>query len=75
MDYYYLKYFNEYKKYHLSETPNKYLDLLLNSGYLNNNKSKGKKLTEIYNKVRYRESATEKDLKEAQKSWEEISEK
>jgi len=73
--YYYLKYFNEYKKYHLSETPNKYLDLLLNSGYLNNNKSKGKKLTEIYNKVRYRESATEKDLKEAQKSWEEISEK
>lgn len=72
--YHFLKHFNEYKSYHLSETPNKYLDLLLNSGYLNDKKNNGKKLTNIYNKVRYKESATENDLKKAKKSWEEINE-
>lgn len=73
--YYYLKHFNEYKTYHRSETPNKYLDLLINSGYLANNEKNGRILTKIYNKVRYGKKATEKDLKKAKKSWEEINEK
>ncbi|MGM0437762.1 MAG: hypothetical protein ACQEQD_05790 [Bacillota bacterium] len=72
--YHYLRYYNKYKTYHLSETPNKYLNLLLGSGYLENKEDDGKKLTEIYNKVRYKGSANEKDLKEAEKSWEEINE-
>ena len=71
--YNYLKYFNKYKTYHLSETPNKYLKLLLGSGYLDNNRNNGKKLTKIYNKVRYKETANKKDLKAAKKSWEEIN--
>lgn len=67
--YHYLQHFNNYKGYHFSETPNKYLNLLLNSGYLNNKEKNGKKITKIYNKVRYRKTSTEKDLKEAKKSW------
>lgn len=71
--YHYLNYYSQFKNYHPSETPNDYLYLLLHNDYLINNKKDGKKITEIYNKARYKEQVSETDFQQIKKSWEEIN--
>ena len=64
--------YNKYKYYHNSNTPNDYLYLLLRSGYLKNKKDVSKKLTEIYNRARYKEIVKREEAEKAKKIWEEI---
>ena len=68
----FINYFNKYKSFYSSHTPNDYLKQLMGSGYLKNKKDLSKRLTEIYNKARYREKIKGEEVKKAKKLWEEI---
>ena len=70
--YEFLIFYNNYKSYHYSNTPSDYLHLLLRTSYLAENKKEAKKLTTIYNKVRYKEKADEDDLKKAEIMWKKL---
>ena len=72
--YNFLLYFNKYKSYHRSDTPNNYKNIIIRNKYLVNRKYHIESLTELYNNARYNKKVSRKDAEKAKKLWKEIQE-